>query len=296
MVDNASSDDTGAVAVCAGASYVRLETNQGFGRGCNAGAHAATEYLFFVNPDARLAAGCIEALVAAAERRPDEAALQPRSSIRQDAWNTNGARCCCPRTGRRQPPEGEVELPALTGGALFCRRNAFEKVGGFDPAIFLFHEDDDLTIRLRRDAGRCCLCRRPRCGTMPAIRRADRRRGTFQGLSSGALAHLRADKARPAVPWLRTFGGGDSADAVAVQLLFQPAARKISRSGCGRLVGPQRRRSIPMNRNAFRDFFRRRRGRRHFAAHDGVFDYHGVGAVAARTSCCGGQCADPRQV
>jgi GT2 family glycosyltransferase len=49
-------------------------------------------------------------------------------------------------------PEGDCCLPFLSGACLLVRRSAFEAVGGFDPAIFLFYEDDDLCRRLR-DAG-----------------------------------------------------------------------------------------------------------------------------------------------
>ena len=37
----------------------------------------------------------------------------------------------------------------LSGGALFLRRAAFDSVGGFDPNIFLYHEDHELCWRLR---------------------------------------------------------------------------------------------------------------------------------------------------
>lgn len=43
--------------------------------------------------------------------------------------------------------------PSLNGAGLLCRRQAFEAVGGFDENVFLFFEDDDVTIRLSAQAG-----------------------------------------------------------------------------------------------------------------------------------------------
>jgi GT2 family glycosyltransferase len=49
-------------------------------------------------------------------------------------------------------PEGDACLPFLSGACLLIRRELFIALGGFDPAIFLFYEDDDLCRRMR-DAG-----------------------------------------------------------------------------------------------------------------------------------------------
>ena len=45
------------------------------------------------------------------------------------------------------------EVPVLSGGALLVRKSAFDQVSGFDPKIFLFHEDDDLSLRLKNQCG-----------------------------------------------------------------------------------------------------------------------------------------------
>lgn len=156
VVDNGGGDGVEEIAARFGARLVRLATNQGFGRGCNAGAAAAaTEFLFFINPDAQLDAGCIETLVAQADRLPEASAFNP--AIVDDAGKVRfrGRSLLSDRaawvTGRA--PSVTTQVPTLLGGALFCRRSAFQKVGGFDPAIFLYHEDDDVAVRLSREAG-----------------------------------------------------------------------------------------------------------------------------------------------
>lgn len=47
-------------------------------------------------------------------------------------------------------PEVDCDIPILSGACIFVRREHFERIGGFDPGIFLFHEDDDLALRLRQ--------------------------------------------------------------------------------------------------------------------------------------------------
>jgi N-acetylglucosaminyl-diphospho-decaprenol L-rhamnosyltransferase len=156
VVDNGGSDDTADVALRHGARLRRLDANQGFGRGCNAGAElAATEFLFFVNPDARLDEGCIEALVAFTDAHPDAAAANPRIVKPNGKTEFKRRSILVPRAEWLQngPPDGEAPIIVLLGGAIFVRRSAFEAVGGFDPAIFLYHEDDDISVRLRRQCG-----------------------------------------------------------------------------------------------------------------------------------------------
>jgi len=88
VVDNASTDDSCAIAQAHGATVIRASENRGFGTACNLGAEGnARPYVFFV---------------------------------------------------------------ILSGAALFCRQDAFEQVGGFDERIFLYHEDDDICLRLRQ--------------------------------------------------------------------------------------------------------------------------------------------------
>lgn len=156
VVDNGSEDSSAALASAHGATVVRFDRNEGFGRGCNAGARAAsTEFLFFVNPDVRLSLGCIAALEAAADEIKDLAAANPlilRANGRPD-YKTRSVLVPRSRSRRRNVPFTRSTMQVLTGCALFCRREAFEAVGGFDPAVFLYHEDHDIAIRLARAGG-----------------------------------------------------------------------------------------------------------------------------------------------
>lgn len=157
VVDNASSDDSRAIAATKGARVIANARNEGYGRANNIGVAAAeTPYVLIVNPDLELVKGAAAALLAAAERYPDAGMLaprivepsgriflQPRSLLSPDHLNRSGAMAI---------PEGDACLPFLSGACLLIRREFFAALGGFDPAIFLFYEDDDLCRRMR-DAG-----------------------------------------------------------------------------------------------------------------------------------------------
>lgn len=157
VVDNASGDETRAIASAQGARLIANPRNEGYGRANNAGVAACrTPYALIVNPDLVLQPGAVAALLAAAGNYPETGLfaprivepsgrlfLQPRSLLSPAHLNLKGA---------MTPPEGDACLPFLSGACLLVRRDVFLALGGFDPAIFLFYEDDDLCRRLR-DAG-----------------------------------------------------------------------------------------------------------------------------------------------
>jgi N-acetylglucosaminyl-diphospho-decaprenol L-rhamnosyltransferase len=158
LVDNAKMEDAELKRLQALRSfqYIACETNLGFGAACNRGAAMAkTEFVFFLNPDATLEEGCVDTLVQALKGRPDASAANPciRSSRGRIEFKYRSALLPRHAWRARTTPADVCEMPALTGGALFVRHDAFERVGGFDEAIFLYHEDDDLSIRLRKEVG-----------------------------------------------------------------------------------------------------------------------------------------------
>lgn len=158
IVDNASAQTADLVALCAahGAKLIHNPVNAGFGAACNLGAaQAATEFLLFLNPDATLMPDTLDQLVAAARRYPAASAMNPRIAEEDGSAAFHRSSRLMPRAERmpRGWPAADTEVTVLTGAALFVRRADFEAVGGFDPKIFLYHEDDDLSRRLRAERG-----------------------------------------------------------------------------------------------------------------------------------------------
>ncbi len=156
IVDNGPDDGLRDWAKARGVECRVPGDNLGFGRGCNLGAEGVeTPFLLFLNPDARLQTHTLRELRAAAERHPLAVAF---GAALQDA---DGHISYKHRT-RLAPhdafapkalPTQDTVVPALSGAALMVRRAAFAAVDGFDPAIFLYYEDDDLSLRLRAEQG-----------------------------------------------------------------------------------------------------------------------------------------------
>jgi len=153
VVDNASTDDSAAIAEREGVRVIRNARNEGFGRANNAGVRAAeTELVLIVNPDVVVQRGAAPALVDAARRYSDaeffapqivepsgRVFFQPRSLLAPYLTNP---------TGRTSLPEGEACAPFFSGACFLIRRDLFLRLGGFDENIFLFYEDDDLCLRV----------------------------------------------------------------------------------------------------------------------------------------------------
>jgi N-acetylglucosaminyl-diphospho-decaprenol L-rhamnosyltransferase len=152
-VDNASRDRSADIAEQAQVELLRHDRNQGYGRAMNAGLkRAGAPLVLLANPDITFEPGAVEALVAAAGRYPDAAIFGPRI-VEPDG------RLFFPRTSLLAPilrnpirakwtPEGDCCVPFLSGACWLVRRDVILALGGFDPEIFLFYEDDDLCRRV----------------------------------------------------------------------------------------------------------------------------------------------------
>lgn len=153
IVDNAGSDVEliGKLAAQSGARFIANGRNIGFGAACNLGSAAtSTEFVFFVNPDARLLEGALDDMLVAFDRHPACVAASPRLVDREGRSVFKGRSVLLPRSQWMAEPVRDDVVPVLSGAALCVRREAFEASGGFDERIFLYHEDDDLSIRLRQ--------------------------------------------------------------------------------------------------------------------------------------------------
>lgn len=154
------------------------KTNEGFGKACNK-AYAASigEWIFLLNPDAYIMPGALTRLKDFLIKNSDAGAVGPRIY-----WNTSRTFLLPPSilpsgsgelwqrigeisrlfgfidacvTRNRQLRAWKAVSPlrqrALSGGHVMLRRSAIDKCGGlFDESFFMYYEDSDLSVRLRR--------------------------------------------------------------------------------------------------------------------------------------------------
>jgi N-acetylglucosaminyl-diphospho-decaprenol L-rhamnosyltransferase len=166
VVDNASADDTVAAIrrVAPEATIIRNAMNEGFAAGANHGARVASgDLLVFLNPDATPADGFAEAI-----RRPlagDRGWSAWMGLVTSDHGrlvNTNGgivhftAISWAGETGALAPGsvDGPCEVAFASGACLAVPSYEWQRVGGFAERYFMYHEDVDLSLRVRLAGGR----------------------------------------------------------------------------------------------------------------------------------------------
>lgn len=160
VTDNASRDSTRAIIEASPqTTLIGNDIGRGFGNAANQGLQRALadgcDFVLLVNPDAKLRSDCLDRLLAAAERYPEAGVLAPVLRTPAGAWEVSHDVDMFRRAemaSRRADPEPEGDICAgyVSGAAMLVRRAALEAVQGFDPAIFLYYEDDDFCIRMRR--------------------------------------------------------------------------------------------------------------------------------------------------
>jgi N-acetylglucosaminyl-diphospho-decaprenol L-rhamnosyltransferase len=164
VLDNASGDDLSELAARhPQVEFVSGERNLGFGGGHNllAARHDAAA-LLLLNPDTRFVEPrTVERLLGALGG--DVHAVGPQLVSAGGEWDPRDhgelrgfrARVAQAAGGshyrRRDAP---ADAAWVSGAACLVARHAFDAVGGFDPGFFLYKEEEDLFLRIRRAGGR----------------------------------------------------------------------------------------------------------------------------------------------
>lgn len=182
VVDNASTEPSSLTALDrlpAEAEVLRQPTNEGFCGGNNIGIRAlgGVDHVLLCNPDAFVSVGFLRGAVAHLDQHPDVGVVGPKLlSIDADATASNGL---IDSTGIVQTWYGRFvdrgqgrsddgrfdgpaeEVPALCAAAAVYRLSALQSVslteGPFDERFFMYKEDIDLSLRLRRSGWRVVL-------------------------------------------------------------------------------------------------------------------------------------------
>lgn len=177
VVDNASPDGSADLVRerFPGVRLLALPRNVGFAAAANAGARAASgDRLFFLNPDVEAPPGAADRVAAILDGLPGAVAagfrqIDADGRFQLSLGPTPGfAAEFARRVLQRRLDRGDRRLGALldrllarprvvpwvSGATLLVRRDAFERVGGFDERFFLYFEDIDLCLRLRAAGGR----------------------------------------------------------------------------------------------------------------------------------------------
>jgi len=172
VVDNQSPDDSiAAIADIDAVNVVRAPRNGGFGYGCNLGAaQGSAPFLLFLNPDARIDLASLAALVDVARADDTVGLVGPRIldddgslaySVRRfpRLRSTYAKALFLHRAWPRAAWTDElVRDPAVyeradtaewvSGACMLVRRDAFDRLAGFDEDLFLYCEDTDICLRL----------------------------------------------------------------------------------------------------------------------------------------------------
>jgi GT2 family glycosyltransferase len=166
VVDSGSTDGTpDAVRETApGATLIEAGENLGFAAGSNRGAAISSgELLLFLNPDAVVAPGFRDSIERPLTERRGWGAWQ--GLVTADGGLTINSRggevhftgiawAGGAGEARADPPGAGVEPGFVSGACLAIPAGAFEELGGFAEEFFLYHEDVDLSLRVRLAGGR----------------------------------------------------------------------------------------------------------------------------------------------
>lgn len=163
VVDNASRDETVSIleSYRDRLRFITSSKNLGFGKANNLGSQLANaEWLFLMNPDAKISDEFgLKRLLHYAKANPQQGLIGTK------IISTDGKKETKPfltMPGERHIKSPYKRLPGkiawVLGASLFVSRELYAQVKGFDESFFLYGEDTDLCLRIRKlgyEVGHC---------------------------------------------------------------------------------------------------------------------------------------------
>jgi GT2 family glycosyltransferase len=172
VVDNGSKDGSGAKLKERFPQHLFVfnDANLGFARGCNAGIRRAMEdpqcaYIVLLNNDATVEPNFIEPTVDLMESDPRIGAVSGKVLMRdRKLWYAGGdidlLRGRARTRGFGELDNGQydqvIDVKFVTGGFMFIRRAAIQKVGALPEEYFFGVEEWDYSMALRKAGFRLC--------------------------------------------------------------------------------------------------------------------------------------------
>ena len=131
--------------------------NLGFGSAINRGLGLAKgDYLLFLNSDLKLHSKCVGELAKVLESDSNVGGTIPKilhinqqSTINSLGVLINYTGIAYPNLLGEKDPGYQEPFESACGGIFMLRREVYKTVGGFDEDLFLYHEDHDLSWRVR---------------------------------------------------------------------------------------------------------------------------------------------------
>jgi len=186
VVDDYSSDDSGAAAIGRCDHFVRQDRNRGQAAARNRGVRfAKAGILFFLDADVLVEPGTLGQVLEAFEREPGISALF--CSYQQDTLPGNFVSQFKNLQHHYTHQVSSREAATFCGGFGAIRTLVFEQLGGFDESQRAM-EDVELGYRLHRAGHRIRLC--------PRIQLTHTKRYSLLGL-------VKSDVLQRAIPWTR---------------------------------------------------------------------------------------------
>lgn len=170
VVDNASTDKSDEVIKSLGIKYVLLKENLGFSKANNIGLREATfDTVLFLNPDTIVKENTLKRCFDFLEENEDTGAVGCKVLLKNGGLDKACKRkfptpfnsfCTLSKISKIFPrlgynltyldDNGVYEVDSLVGAFMMCSKKAIEITKGFDEDFFMYGEDIDLCLRIKK--------------------------------------------------------------------------------------------------------------------------------------------------